>query len=149
MQLKRVPAVLALGFALALSACGDKETTAVDTQALAGTYVATQFLATTSGTTTNILASGGSATLVLNADGTTSGHLFVPGLADANLTGTWSMANSTDIDLNSTSSKRRCKWGRSPSDTFFRDMVFAVVGNTLVGDQTFNGTRIQIILTKQ
>ena len=137
MQLKRVPAVLALGFALALSACGDKETTAVDTQALAGTYVATQFLATTSGTTTNILASGGSATLVLNADGTTSGHLFVPGLADANLTGTWSMANSTDIDLNST------------SDTFFRDMVFAVVGNTLVGDQTFNGTRIQIILTKQ
>ena len=137
MQLKRVPAVLALGMVLALSACGDKETTSVDTQALAGTYVATQFLATTGGTTTNILTSGGSATLVLNSDGTTSGRLFVPGLADATLNGTWAMANSTDLDLNST------------TDTFFRDMLFSVVGNTLVGDQTFNGTRIQIILTKQ
>jgi hypothetical protein len=47
------------------------------------------------------------------------------------------MANSTDLDLNST------------TDTFFRDMLFSVIGNTLVGDQTFNGTRIQIILTKQ
>ena len=137
MQLKRVSAVLALGFSLTLSACGDKDTTAVNTQSLAGTYVATQFLATVGGVTTNILSSGGSATLVLNSDGTTSGRLFVPGLADAQLTGTWGLSGTTDVDLNST------------TDTFFRDMLFSVVGNTLVGDQTFNGTRIQIVLTKQ
>ena len=137
LQQKRIPAALALAFALSTAACGDKDSTGPSAQTVAGTYVATQFLATTNGTTTNILTAGGTATLVLNADGTTTGTLFVPGLANASLTGTWSLASGNDVDLNST------------TDTFFRDMLFSVVGNTLVGDQTFNGTRIQIVLTKQ
>jgi hypothetical protein len=34
-------------------------------------------------------------------------------------------------------------------DTFLRDMIFTVAGNSLIGDQTFGSTRIQIVLTKQ
>jgi hypothetical protein len=137
MLTKRMPAVLALACVLSIAACGDKDSTGPTAQSLAGTYIATQFLATTNGNTTNILQGGGTATLVLNADGTTTGTLFVPGLANSSLSGTWTLTDEDDVDLNST------------SDTFFRDMLFSVVGNTLVGDQSFNGTRIQIVLTKQ
>ena len=88
-----------------------------------------------------MLASGASVTLILGADGTTSGRLFVPASitpqVDAPLTGPWTFFNATDIDL------------ASNSDTFLRDMLFTVGGNTLVGDQTFGAVRIQIVLTKQ
>ena len=103
--------------------------------------MATTFLATTGGVTTNLLTSGASVTLILGADGTTSGRLFVPASVapqvDASLAGTWTFFNATDIDITST------------TDTFIRDMLFSVGGNTLVGDQTFGATRIQIVLTKQ
>jgi hypothetical protein len=105
-------------------------------QSVAGTYVATTLLATTGGVTTNMLTSGASITLILNPDGTTGGRIFVPASVTP-LTGTWSFFNATDIDI------------ASNTDTFLRDMIFSVAGNSLVGDQTFGATRIQVVLTKQ
>jgi hypothetical protein len=110
-------------------------------QSVAGTYVATTLLATTGGVTTNMLTSGASITLILNPDGTTGGRIFVPASVtpqvDEPLTGTWNFFNATDIDI------------ASNTDTFLRDMIFSVAGNSLVGDQTFGATRIQVVLTKQ
>ena len=141
MRLQRASAALACAFALTIAACGDKETTGLTQQSVAGTYVATTLLTTTGGVTTNQLAAGTTITLILGADGTTSGRLFVPASTapqvDQQLTGTWTFFNATDIDLSSN------------TDTFLRDMLFTVTGNTLVGDQTFGTTRIQVVLTKQ
>jgi len=141
MRLQRASAALACAFALTIAACGDSGPTVPTQQSVAGTYAATTFLATTGGVTTNLLTSGASVTLILGADGTTSGRLFIPASVtpqvDTPLTGTWTFFSATDIDL------------ASNSDTFLRDMLFTVAGNTLVGDQTFNATRIQIVLTKQ
>ena len=36
-----------------------------------------------------------------------------------------------------------------PTDIFVQNLSFAVVGNTLVGDETFSGVRVQVTLTKQ
>lgn len=141
MRVKRASAALACALALTFGACGDNGPSVPTAANVAGTYMATTFLATTGGVTTNMLTSGASVTLILGADGTTSGRLFVPASVtpqvDAPLTGTWSFFSATDIDI------------ASNTDTFLRDMLFTVSGNTLVGDQTFNATRIQIVLTKQ
>jgi hypothetical protein len=138
MRLQRLSTTFLCALVLSLAACGDKGVTSPSD--LAGTYIATQLTTTTGGVTTNQLAAGASVTLVLAADGRTTGRLFVPAstspAVDQSLTGTWSIVNN-DIDLNST------------ADTFLRDMLFRVSGNTLVGDQTFGATRIQIVLTKQ
>ena len=141
MRLQRGSAALVCAFALVISACGDNGPTIPAEQAVSGTYVATTLLTTTGGVTTNQLTGGASITLVLNPDGTTSGRLFVPASTapqvDQQRTGTWSCFSPQDIDL------------ASNSDTFLRDMLFTVTGNTLVGDQTFGSTRIQVVLTKQ
>ena len=141
MRLQRASTALACAIALTIGACGDNGPNVPTQQSVAGTYMATTFLATTGGVTTNMLTSGASVTLILGADGTTSGRLFVPASVapqvDASLTGTWTFFSPTDIDISST------------TDTFLRDMLFTVSGNTLVGDQTFNATRIQVVLTKQ
>ena len=141
MRLQRASAAVACALALTIAACGDNGPNVPTQQSVAGTYTATTFLATTGGVTTNLLTSGATVTLILGADGTTSGRLFIPASVtpqvDAPLTGTWTFFNATDIDL------------ASNSDTFLRDMLFTIAGNTLVGDQTFNATRIQIVLTKQ
>jgi hypothetical protein len=133
-------ATVALVSALSLSvaaACGSDSP--VSPLTVAGTYTATMLNTTTGGVTTNQLAAGASVTLVLGTDGTTVGRLFVPAstspAVDASLNGTWNFSNG-DVDLTSS------------TDTFLRDMLFAVNGNTLVGDQTFGATRIQIVLTK-
>jgi hypothetical protein len=34
-------------------------------------------------------------------------------------------------------------------DTFVRDVPFTVGTNTLTGDRTFNGTRVQVVLTRR
>jgi hypothetical protein len=141
MRLQRASAALACALALTIAACGDDGPVVPTQQSVAGTYLATTLLATAGGVTTNLLASGATITLTLNADGTTSGRIFVPASVtpqlDQSLTGTWTFFNATDIDL------------ASNTDTFLRDMLFTVSGNTLIGDQTFGATRIQIVLTKQ
>ena len=133
-------ATLALVSVVSLSmaaACGSDSP--VSPLSVAGSYTATMLTTTTGGVTTNQLAAGASVTLVLGTDGTTVGRLYVPAstspAVDASLNGTWNFSNG-DVDLTSS------------TDTFLRDMLFAVNGNTLVGDQTFGATRIQIVLTK-
>jgi hypothetical protein len=116
-------------------ACGD-ESTGPSVQAAAGTYTATRLRTTENGTTTDQLAAGATITLTLNANGTTSGHFTVPGELNANLAGSWTL-NGTTVSLNHT------------ADTFLRDMPLQLQGNTLVGDQTFSGTRVEVTLTKQ
>ena len=141
MRLQRASAALACAFALTIAACGDNGPNVPNQQSVAGTYVATTLLTTSGGVTTNQLAAGSTITLTLNADGTTSGRIFVPASTapqvDQSLAGTWTFFNATDIDL------------ASNTDTFLRDMLFTVAGNTLTGDQTFGSTRIQVVLTKQ
>jgi hypothetical protein len=137
-QFRRATAALVCALSLSVAACGNDDLP-VSPLTLAGTYTATQLTTTTGGVTTNQLAAGASVTLVLSADGTTVGRLFVPAstspAVDVPLNGTWAYANG-DVDLTSS------------TDTFLRDMLFSVEGNTLVGDQTFGATRVQIVLTK-
>ena len=107
----------------------------------AGSYTATTFLTTTGGETTDHLAAGSTISLVLTPTRTSSGHLHmvavggVPEAFDADLTGTWT-TNGQTVDLSHT------------ADTFLRDMPFTVDDGTLVGDATFDGTRIQVTLSR-
>jgi len=137
-QFRRATAALVCALSLSVAACNKNESP-VSPLTVAGTYTATQLTTTTGGVTTNQLTAGASVTLVLSPDGTTAGRLFVPPsttpAVDVPLNGTWTFSNG-DIDLTSS------------TDTFLRDMLFSVEGNTLVGDQTFGATRIQIVLTK-
>jgi hypothetical protein len=134
---RRASAALACALALCVTACGDDNNT-TGPGAVTGTYTATQLMTTTGGATTNQLAAGASVTLVLNPDGSMAGRLVIPASAspvDQSLNGTWQFT-AVGISL------------ASSADTFLRDMIFSVSGNTLVGDQTFGSTRIQIVLTK-
>ena len=137
-QFRRATAALVCALSLSVAACNKNESP-VSPLTVAGTYTATQLTTTTGGVTTNQLAAGASVTLVLSPDGTAGGRLVVPAsttpAVDVSLNGTWAFSNG-DIDLTSS------------TDTFLRDMLFSVEGNTLVGDQTFGATRIQIVLTK-
>jgi hypothetical protein len=137
-QFRRAAVALVCAMSMSIVACGGDDGP-VTPQAIAGTYTATQLTTTTNGVTTNQLAAGATVTLVLNADGSAGGRLFVPASTipgvDVSLNGTWGYSNG-DVDLTST------------TDTFLQDMLFSVQGNTLVGDQTFGTTRIQIVLTK-
>jgi hypothetical protein len=137
-QFRRATAALVCAMSMSIAACGGYDAP-VSPLSVTGTYTATQLTTTTGGVTTNQLAAGASVTLVLATDGTTVGRLFIPASTtpalDVALNGTWNFSND-DIDLNSS------------TDTFLRDMLFRVSGNTLVGDQTFGSTRIQIVLTK-
>jgi hypothetical protein len=126
--------VASLFIATAL-ACGDGPT-APSVNAVAGTYTATRLRTTEGGTTTDQLAAGASITLTLNANGTTSGQFTVPGELNANLAGTWTL-NGTTVELSHS------------ADTFLRDTSFEVRNNTLVGDETFGSTRVEVTLTKQ
>lgn len=125
--------------AVLVAACSDS--TAPTMASVAGSYAATTFTVTESGGTTNILAAGGSISLTLAAAGTTSGRLFVPGGAegggdfDEDLTGTWSLQDST-VTLD------------HDADTFLRDMTFTVRGQQLVGQETFTDVTVAVVLAK-
>ena len=74
-------------------------------------------------------------------NGTTTGRLFVPGGnedgsdLDEDLTGTWSLSNST-VTFSQT------------ADTFIRDAEFTATHDLLTGEGTFNGSTIQLVLGK-
>jgi hypothetical protein len=139
-ELHRASAALACALVLSIAACGGDDGPFA-LHEVTGTYTATDFKTTTAGVTTNQLAAGASVSLVINSDHTTLGRLFIPAstspAVDASLIGTWAFLANGDIDLT------------EAADTFLRDMLFSVGDNTLVGDQTFGTTRIQIVLTKQ
>jgi hypothetical protein len=106
----------------------------------AGAYHATSFVTTKSGQSTNHIPNGSTIHLVLTPAGTTTGqiHMAASGAnapLDADLTGTW-VASGSAVNLDGT------------ADTFLRDMTLTYNDDTLVGDQTFAGTRIQLTLTR-
>src|SRR5688572_27608098 len=85
---------VALCLAVALAACGDDDGGFSPTmEDVAGSYTASTFTLSS----VDLLALGATVTATLNADGTTTGRLFVPGLAgnddiDEDLEGTWSLS---------------------------------------------------------
>jgi len=106
----------------------------------AGSYKATTFVTTSAGVPRDELANGASFNVVLTSDGKTSGHAQIPATSknpafDADLTGTWAIADSTVTFAHA-------------ADTFIRDMPFRVRAGTLVGDRAFALTRIQVTLTR-
>jgi hypothetical protein len=132
-----------LGVIVAATACGSDTTSPA--QSAAGNYTAISW--TTSGASgqTNQLTAGSTLTLNLASNGTTSGHLHFaasgsnPAL-DADMAGTWTQSGTTVTFSQS-------------ADTFVRNMLFTLAldpanGWTLVGDQTFSGTNIKLILRR-
>lgn len=129
--------------AAALFACGSDST--APPSALVGSYNAVTFITTGGSGQTNQLVVGSTVTINLAANGTTTGHLHMaasgatPAL-DADMAGTW-VQSGTSVTFS------------QPADTFIRNMTFTTLPITsnsweLVGDQTFSGTRIQLILSQ-
>jgi hypothetical protein len=134
MSLGRAAHSFVLIAVLAALGCDDSSKSPV------GSYKATTFVTTSAGAPRDELANGASFSVVLAPDGATSGHAQIPATPtspafDADLAGTWTLTDST-ITLT------------HAADTFIRDMPFRVRGKTLVGDQTFALTRIQVTLTR-
>lgn len=139
----RFAALLLIVCATMVVACSDDDPTGPTRESVAGSYAATTMTATLSGISIDLLAAGGSLTASFAANGTVTGRLIVPDLSqtgedvDEQLVGTWQLDGGV-VDVQFTTG----------SDTFVEDMDFTVVGNTLVGDETFDGVRVQVVLTK-
>ena len=132
-----------LVLAVALGGCGDDEDNnfSPTVETVAGSYSASTFTLTTVAGTVNLLAQGSQVTLNLAADGTTTGHLFIPGGDedggdfDADLTGTWTLSDSTvTFDQG--------------ADTFLRDVDFTAGPGRLTGEGDFGDESIRLVLTK-
>ena len=127
----------ALCLAVALAACGDDDGGFSPTmEDVAGSYTASTFTLSS----VDLLALGATVTATLGADGTTTGRLFVPGLAgnediDEDLEGTWSLSGTTVTF--------------SPSaSTVLTDVDFAAGPNTLTGEGTYQGGVLRLVMTR-
>ena len=126
-----------LCLAVALAACGDDDGGFSPTvEDVAGSYTASTFTLSS----VDLLALGATVTATLDADGTTTGRLFVPGLAgsddiDEDLEGTWSLSGTTVTFSPSTS-------------TLLTDVDFAAGPNTLTGEGTYQGGVLRLVMTK-
>ncbi len=109
---------------------------------VAGSYVATTFTSQDSTGLTDWLGRGASVSLTLTASGATAGHLFVPGGAEngsdlsADMAGTWTLSADT-VRFSQT------------ADTFVRNMAFVFAGNQLSGQDSYSGTVVRLVVTKQ
>ncbi|HEU4641144.1 MAG TPA: hypothetical protein VFS44_01730 [Gemmatimonadaceae bacterium] len=134
----RVAAILALAALVASAgACGGSDSTGPSMLVVAGSYDADTFTTTEGGITTDQLSEGASAHLVLAEDGTADGRLVVPleGIDDS-LTGRWTLEGST-VQL------------ETPADVLLRSIPLQVRTNALVGDATFAGTSVHLVLGKE
>jgi hypothetical protein len=138
MTLSRKALVLA---SVAALSCGGDDLNTPSRDAVVGTYRATTFTVTQSGITANLLNVGATLSLTLADDGSATGQLFGPLLGpggtdiNENLNGTWTL-NGQSVQL------------RLPGATFISDMTFQVDDNRLVGDESFEDTRVQLVLTR-
>ena len=141
MKLVRRFSALAFTGALLLGAAcsnNDDGPTGPTVATVAGNYRATRFTATNGSLSQDILQTGGSLTATFKSDGTLIGHATVPTESvDEDFAGQWKIQNG------------KVEIEQVPTDIFVQDLSFAVVGNTLVGDETFSGVRVQVTLTKQ
>ena len=137
---RRISALAVTGALLFGTACShdNDAPTAPTTATVAGTYTATRFVVTSPLGSQDVLQQGGTVATTFVADGTLTGHVTVPSQSvDEDFSGRWRLQNG-QVDIVDV-----------PSDTFVEDISFNVVGKTLVGDETFNGVRVELTLTKQ
>ena len=137
---RRIGTLAVTGAMLFAAACSNDDTapTAPTTASVAGTYDATRFVVTSPLGSEDVLQDGGSVTTTFAADGTLTGHVTVPSQAvDEDFAGRWKIQNG-QVEIEDV-----------PTDTFVEDISFKPVGNTLVGDETFSGVRVELTLTKQ
>ncbi len=126
-------------FGIALAACADDPI--VPPAGAPGDYTATKFALSTSGPPVNVLAVGASLSLTLAEDHTTTGRLQLPAAVtggapfDANLSGSWRQSHDT-------------VFFSGPAETFIAGVPFLVRGAGLTADQTMNGTRLELTLSK-
>ena len=135
--------ILLIGLPALLLACGGSNEPS--SSAYAGSYVATSWTTTGNSGHQDQLLAGSTLQITLAPNGTTTGHLHVAAsganpVFDADMAGTWTV-NANVVEFTQT------------ADTFVRNMPFTVSSNiqgitTLGGDETFSGTRIQLILTR-
>ncbi len=141
MQLVRRISTLAVTGALLLgAACSDDDDnpTGPTTAQIVGNYRATRFTATSALGSEDILQNGGSVRATFSTNGTVTGHVTVPSASvDEDFAGKWKLENG-EVEIEEV-----------PTDIFVEDISFKVVGNTLVGDETFSGVRVELTLTKQ
>ena len=142
MQLvRRIPALAFTGALLLGAACSDdndNDPTGPTVSQVAGTYTATRLRATSPLGTDDVRQSGGSLTATFNANGTVTGHIKVPSQAlYEDFAGEWKIDRG-EVEIEEIA-----------ADIFFEDLKFTVVNNTLVADETINGVRVQVTLTKQ
>lgn len=136
----RISALAFTGALLLGAACNndDDGPSAPTVAQVAGNYRATKFTATLGSASQDILQTGGSLTATFNSNGTLTGRATVPTEGvDEDFTGKWKIVNGK-VEIEDV-----------PTDIFVEDIDFAIVGKTLVGDETFNGVRVQVTLTKQ
>lgn len=125
------------------AACGSDKSTGPDMGDVAGSYEATALTATQAGTEHDFIAAGATIHLVLDEDGTTSGHLSIPAsdlsngeAVDADMAGSWTLDGAIVHIAQS-------------ADTFIRDLPFAVEGNSLTGDATFDDVHVHLVMSRQ
>jgi hypothetical protein len=133
---RRAAYSFALIAAFVIAGCEDSN----DPDAAVGTYVATSLVTTENGQSFNHIANGSTITLTLQSGGSTTGTAHLEAAlgepdVDWNLSGTWTRNGST-VELDHS------------ADTFLRDMPLTFSGNTLTGDETFGGGRVQVTLTR-
>jgi len=139
------PAAALLASLSLAAACGsDNSPTAPTRDQVVGSYAATTFTAALGGFSQDVLAAGGSVTLALTSDGNATARVVIPAALaggttfDETLTGTWALSGNTVTldDPNNT------------SDTFLENLQLKASGNTLVGDGTFAGVVVHLVLTR-
>lgn len=111
---------------------------------IAGIWSATTFMSIEVGKPqADVLAQGGGLTITVSSTNRTTGSLSIPATVTggaavvANMVGTATVIGGAIVQFD------------QEADTFVRDVIWTITGNTLVSSSTFSGVRRDITLTRQ
>jgi hypothetical protein len=131
--------ITVLSAAMLAAACDSTE----PSSALAGTWVATSFVFTETGAApVDVLAAGGGLTIAIAGDNSTTGTLTIPGSIIGGSDFVASMAGTAVRSGNTVTFSQ-------PADTFVRNVVWTVSGDTIEGTLTQTGVTVDITLSRQ